>query len=227
MEFAPWGRLAVAVGMAISAQAGAAAVLYQQSFDTDTTSLAETISTYGFTNDGVSEAVVQSGQALFTPPGGQSSLNFGTFAGDLVVSFDATIQGGPGAINVGLRVGDNNYIFHPTFPTGAFRIDGPGGGGNEDMGFTPSASFSQVRVAIDSVSQMTSIRIVNGSNVFERSFFDANYAAGSSVFGLSVGGRGVGLFDNLLVTSAVPEPETYALLACGLGLMAAARRRRG
>jgi hypothetical protein len=33
-------------------------------------------------------------------------------------------------------------------------------------------------------------------------------------------------YDNLLVTAAVPEPETYALLLAGLGLLGFAAVRR-
>lgn len=228
MKHFPWGKLALAVATAISAQTGAAAVLYQQNFDTDTTSLTETLSIYRFSNGGISNAVVQSSQALLTPPGSQSSLDFGTFMGNVVVSFDTTIQGSPGQINVGLRVGDNNYIFHPGYPSGAFRIDGPGGHSNVDIGFTPSLSLIGMSVAINATSRMTTIRIVDGINTYEESFFDANYAAGSSVFGLTTGGNFIGIFDNLLVTDGqvIPEPETYALIVFGLAAVRAAIRRR-
>ncbi|QSI76404.1 PEP-CTERM sorting domain-containing protein [Niveibacterium microcysteis] len=43
----------------------------------------------------------------------------------------------------------------------------------------------------------------------------------------NAGGDNVGmLLDNVTVTAAVPEPETYAMLLAGLGVVAAARRRK-
>lgn len=43
----------------------------------------------------------------------------------------------------------------------------------------------------------------------------------------NAGGDNVGmLLDNVTVTAAVPEPETYAMLLAGLGIVGAARRRK-
>ena len=215
----------IAVGLVVWAHTGVAAVLYQQNFDTDTTSFSQTLSTYGFSNGGVGNAFVQSGMAMISPVNQQGSLDFGAFIGNVVVSFDTTIQGTAGYINVGLRVGDNNYIFHPGYPTGAFRIDGPDGHANLDMGFTPTAGLDHMSVAIDAASGMTTIRIVDGANAFQQSFLDANYASGFTVFGLSTGGSGVGVFDNLSVT-AVPEPEIYAMMLSGFALLGFVARRR-
>jgi PEP-CTERM motif len=46
------------------------------------------------------------------------------------------------------------------------------------------------------------------------------------LFGLSTGGGGEALFDNLLVqTPAIPEPGTWALALLGLATVLGARRR--
>jgi hypothetical protein len=201
-----------------------AQVLQQTGFDTETTSTAETLSVYGFASSGVA-AIVQGGELRLTAAGGQSSLDIGSFAGDLLIRFDTRMLGTPGSINVGLRSGDNHFIFHPGYPGGAFRIDGPGGHANQDMGFTPSTDYSQVSVTIVAATGLTTLRITNAAGVYEEQFMDANYVAGSTVLGFSLGGAGTGLYDNLLI-SAVPEPPAALLVLAG-GLFLARQRRAG
>ena len=60
--------------------------------------------------------------------------------------------------------------------------------------------------------------------------FTTGASGGSSLLSFaSVGGDGYsgGVIDNVSVTAAVPEPETYAMLAAGLGLLACVARRKG
>jgi len=214
--------------------AATATMLYQQTFDTDTSSIAQTVSTYGVTASGFNSAIVQSGKLrLSTPSGSQASLVFGTFLGDITVTFDTTTETDNGnLINTGLRVGDNNYIFHPGYVNGAFRIDGPGGHGNVDMGFSPTNSaLNHVTVAIDADTGMTSIKIVDGvdaSKIYQETFVDTNYIGGLSVIGLTSGSSGgprFAIFDNFAVSS-VPEPASWAVLLIGLGALGSIARRR-
>jgi hypothetical protein len=53
-------------------------------------------------------------------------------------------------------------------------------------------------------------------------------AAGSYFYGVSGTGTAVGSYTLTSTVVAVPEPETYALLAAGLGIVGfvASRRRR-
>jgi hypothetical protein len=168
--------------------------------------------------------------------GPQYSQDIGSFTGNLVVNFDAAIIGDPGMINVGLRVGDNNYIFHPGYSGGAFRIDGPGGHGNYNMGFTPTMLVPEhMTVTINGSSGSTSIQIFDGNNPsvsYTESFLDTNYMSGVSVLGLSYGGAGTDLFTNIVVSDGqksaapVPEPGTVALLGLGMAGLAVYGKRR-
>ena len=199
--------------------------LFTLSFDIDTGDTALTLSTYGL-NSSITSVTVAGGQLVVGAGGAQSSVDFGSFVGDLTIGFDTTVVGSAGSINVGLRMGDNTFLFHPGYPTGAFRIDGPGGHPNSDMGFTPSFDPSRFTVGVNASTGVATIDIVNSAGSHHEVFNDPNYVAGSTTFGLSVGGSGSAKFDNLLVASPVPEPETYAMLLAGLGLIGAISLRR-
>lgn len=218
-----------AMAMAPLAQAE---VLLDLQFETDAPDLAAVAAEYGLTPTGsVGAASVSGGQLRMAANGTNSSLDFGAFAGDVSISFDASISTAstPGSINVALRAGGNNIVFHPGFPGGAFRIDGVFG--NTDMGFTPNvAVLNHFRVDIDADARTFAISITDGgnsNNVFQYLFNNAGYVPGQTVFGLSTGGGGEALFDNVLVqTPAIPEPGTSALALLGLVAVAGAVRRR-
>jgi hypothetical protein len=224
---APLAAMLIQAGVA-----QATTVLYQQNFDTDTTTTVATLAAYSLTNNVLSSATVLSGQLRGVVHSiHNESLDIGPFTGNITFSFDATTLEGGAGINVGLRVGDNNYIFHPGYDgfgtgteRGGFRIDGPGGHANEDMGFTPSTALSRMTISVDATTKLTTIDIVNPVGTFHETFTDSNYVAGTTVFGLTTGGDGTAIFDNVLVT-AVPEPETYAMMLVGLGLIGWQLRR--
>jgi hypothetical protein len=222
-----WLTLAL-VALAPVAQAQ---VLRDLTFDTDAANVVAVTAQYGLTNAfGLSAASASGGQLRISPAGGQGAMDFGAFAGDLTISFDASISAlsGPGSINVGLRVGGNNIVFHPGFGGGAFRIDGVIG--NTDMGFTPNvAVLNHFRVDIDAAARTFAISITDGANsnnVFQYLFTNPAYSPGQTLLGLSPGGSGEALFDNLLVQApAVPEPGTWALMLLGMAATFGARRR--
>jgi hypothetical protein len=59
------------------------------------------------------------------------------------------------------------------------------------------------------------------------SFLTTGYVSDSAnIARISIAGDGV-VLDNLTYTQPVPEPETYALMLAGLGLLGFAARRRG
>src|SRR5262249_23289311 len=63
----------------------------------------------------------------------------GAHPGETTVYFDVSaVSGGAGSLNVGLRVGDKNIVFHPGYASvpGAFRVESPAGNiiNNSSMG---------------------------------------------------------------------------------------------
>jgi hypothetical protein len=226
-----WRAGLLSAAIAVTSTGACATVLYSQSFDTDTVSLAETLATYGASSQGLLDAQASAGRLRLAAQG-QGSFDFGAFAGDIRVTFVTSVSGQPGLVNTALRVGDNTFLFHPGYPGGAFRIEGPDGHGNTDMGFTPGVNpFNEVTVTIAASTGATTIRIVDGADtakVYAESFTDVNYVPGVTLLGLSTGSVGGGysaLFDNVLVTS-VPEPATFALLLSGLAGLARATRSK-
>lgn len=75
---------------------------------------------------------------------------------------------------------------------------------------------------------LESITLENGSNLVNPGYWGFNRATDDISFirfsNEYIGIRNISVADT--VTSAVPEPETYAMLLAGLGLMAGAARRR-
>ena len=106
---------------------------------------------------------------------------------------------------------------------GAFRIDGPGGHFNYDMGFVPTLSaLNHVVVDINASTGVSNITIIDGVDslrVYHETFAIQHYVPSHTMIGLSSGGTGVGIFDNLVVSS-VPEVSASYLLAIGLAALA-------
>lgn len=60
---------------------------------------------------------------------------------------------------------------------------------------------------------------------FSQGGFDEVRLAGTNYFDYTVGGEQALAIDNVKITAAVPEPETYAMLLAGLGALGLIRRR--
>ena len=199
-------------------------------FGIDTATPAATAAQYGLGIKGLSSALAQNG--VLRPSsvsGGQQSADVGSFVGDLTVDFDTNVYDSFGAENAALPIGNNNFVFHPGYPNGAFRIDGPSGHGNVCMGFTPSPSgMSHVNIVIQAATGLTTytLRDSNLVNVFQKTFANTDHQAGVTVLGLSAGDGGTTYFDNVRITSSVPEPVGGVLLSSGLLTLCAAASRR-
>jgi len=149
----------------------------------------------------------------------------------LRITADVGATNSSGNYNVGLNIGQNNIVFHPGFGGGAFRVEGPGGFGNTNIGFTPANNVLhhlEVVEGVNGLFQITFTDGANSSNVFQTSFTNLGSVGGPIGFrqeGPLNGG--FALFDNLLIqvaVAAVPEPATFAMMI--LGGAALLRRQR-
>lgn len=232
--------MALAVTFAVTATAEAELII-DETFDTDTPNTATTLTTYPeFTYSGGGAATVVGGQLNLTTSGsGGGNRNFFfTTPVSPVVKVEADITKNPagGSFNSGLVIGDNNLIFHPGYGGGAFRIEGPGGVGNQNMGFTPAGfpTIHQWDLDIDPVTGIVDVEITDGDNLANVFMFTSNpiYTPGDRIgFTVEGGGGNLGIFDNLRITdntvAVIPEPSTFGLAVLGLlGLGWYGRRRR-
>lgn len=162
--------------------------------------------------------------------GGDQEWNIGSFGGSYKVSVEVGEEtSSPGNFNVGLRIGENNIIFHPGLSGGALRVDGPGGFGNTDVGFTPAAGtlhLLEVTAFQGGWFDLTLVDRANPANVFSTSFFNPGSVGGDVALRRSGPALGVGLFDNVVV-QFIPEPGSLVLLVLGaLGILVVGRRRK-
>ncbi len=205
-----------------------AAILFSETFDTDTANLADTLSTYSdFSYTGSGDAFVQNGQLRLTTSNARNRNFFfdalPAVTGDIIIEADISKTPGGSSFNTGLVVGDNNFVFHPGLFGGAFRIEGSGGFSNQNMGFTPSAFPVMHHMKIEITGNLFDITITDGlnpANVYTTTFNDPIYTPGDRI-GLTVEGRTLtneAVFDNLVVRTIddVPEPNTLlSLLTVG------------
>lgn len=124
--------------------------------------------------------------------------------------------------------GDNNFIdiFHLSLNgseifTGAFNL----GGDSRDRIILAPTGSNVTRLAPQLLDISVPLNLLAGSNTFTFSytspiFFEGSYRAGPQ--GIVDEGWGVGRIS----VSAVPEPQTYALLLGGLGIVGLTMARR-
>ena len=204
--------------------AGAATVLFTETFNTDVPNTAGFNAQYpAFTTSGPDPISVVSGVATITNGTGSNNTTTATIPGysqDISISADIGALSSSGNYNVGFRIGANNIIFHPGHGGGALRVEGPGGFGNTNMGFTPPNGVLHHLEVHQHPGGLFDITLTDGSNplnVFNTSFTNLGSVGGA--IGLRRSGPtvilpGQGLFDNFLVTTdtAIPEPPTNLAL---------------
>jgi len=153
-----------------------------------------------------------------------------TPTGEVVINVDMGWNGqdndppvGIGFGGTGLRLGNNVFGFHPGYPGGGDRIEGPGGFGTSDMGWTPAlAVLNHVEIHSFPTGLFT-IKVTDGTNpanVYTTSF--TNPASYGGVVSLLAFAGGSAMYDNLSITEA-PEPSSLVML--GLAAVGISVRR--
>ena len=131
---------------------------------------------------------------------------------------------GVGFGGTGLRLGNNVLGFHPGYPGGALRVEGPGGFGGTDMGWTSALGVLNHAEIHSFPSGLFTIKITDGTNpanVFTTSFTNpASYGGAVSLLAFAGGSA---MYDNLSIAQ-VPEPSSLVLL--GVGVLGFSLRRR-
>ena len=215
-------------------------VLYSQSFGTDTSTTANTLTTYP-------EFALSAGDAIVSGGVLQLSNNYdsfhkmtrGGFAGNITV--DALV-GGSGInaelwASMGLQIGTARILYHPGNQANGVGSGGcftvllgngtmPYGGAN--MGWDPAQNhLLDMKAAINATTHLFQLTVTDpgdASHVYHASWTDTSYVPGISTIGFARvcatgAAPGIGLYDNLTVT--IPEPSPFMLLTSGLiGLLA-------
>ena len=152
------------------------------------------------------------GQLQMQGPG-TNILTYPGHTGDLLISGKVGSSPGSGNTNVGIRIGENNFVFHPNyFPIpGAFRVEGPGAISNQNMGFVPAGGpLHDMEIAVEAATGKFTIAVTdagNPNNIYVRTFTNPAYAPGTDQIGFrysSGSGGDEGRFDDLQIAELKP-----------------------
>lgn len=189
--------------------------LFSEAFASDVVGEAAFENAYApldFRAPGGGEIAVSGGVVELTGPAdaGTQEVVLGDFSGDLRVSVDiggATVF--PGVSNVGLRIGENNIVFHPGTSPGLLRVEGPGGFDNQET--FPARSFILHNLTVDvaAATGVFTLTLTDGfepNNVFSTTFTNPDWNGGEIALrrngpGIFNGDTQVGLFDNPVVST--------------------------
>jgi hypothetical protein len=132
--------------------------------------------------------------------------------GEIVIKVDLgwNNQGlGNGEGGCGLRLGqfedtlenENSLVFHPGYPGGALRVEGDGGFGNSDMGWSPAPGVMHHLEIHSFPNGLFNLKLTDGQDatkVYNTSFTNT-FAYGGDV-GLLAHGPGGAMYDNLSIS---------------------------
>ena len=204
-------RALIGLVAVLSVGTAAHAVVWSEGFDYDTTTPATDYPAFT-ASLGTGTAAVTGGELVLTQPAGSTVQRFtrAGFAMPSTVSTLVTATTGGGSYNVGLTIGNNDIVFHPGFGGGALRVEGPGGFGNTNMGFTPAANTLHTLAVTSDGFGTFDIKFADGgnpANVFTTSYTNPGAVGGAIGFRRS-GPTGSGRYDDLTVSA--PWREAYA-----------------
>lgn len=196
-----------------------ASTLYQETFDADAATTVEFVSAYPAFAAAVGagrEVTAAAGQAVITNTLEDNGLGLAVvrgFPGEVTYSVEIGATLCDGAFNIGMLIGSTRVAFHPGYPGGALRVEGFGGFGNQDMGFTPANGVLhrlEVKQNAGGVVGLFEITFTDGenpANVYTNSWIDASLVGQD--FGIYRSGPlsgESGLFDNLMASDGAADP---------------------
>lgn len=233
--------LACAAAAVTTVPAMAVSVAYSQNFQSPPNSANAAADYPDFTATlGGGSATVTGGVLHLTGGGSQGTQSDQLFTvslspapvGELTIFAQIGASNSNGDYNIGLVVGQNRLVFHPGYAIipGAFRVEGPGGFGNSDMGFIPTNGLLNQFEVHSFPNGLFTIKVTdaaNPSNVYTASFTNiASYGGPIGFVRSGPSGTGPGdrdgQFDNLQI---VPEPSAGGLVVLA-GLVSLRRRKR-
>jgi hypothetical protein len=232
--------LAVAIIITIEAvpqsKAGPVSLPFSESFNTPSTDALFSTNYPAFTTIGPLTRTVNAGGVLRLGSGSNPPAQTWTSVtpsavpgGGILIKVDMGYDGLPGYGAAALKLGANVINFHPGYngPPGAFRVDGPGGGPNQDMGFVPQLGALNPVEILSLPSGLFTIKVTDGmnpANVYTTSF--TNAASYGGEIGPAAVAAESGMFDNLSIT-AVPEPSSIVSSLVGIAGLCVCGWRRG
>jgi hypothetical protein len=221
---------------AIQSDAAPVSLPFSESFNTPSNDASFSTNYPVFTTTGLLTRTVDAGGVLRLGSGSNPPAQTWTSvtpatvpAGGILIKLDMGYDGLPGYGAAALKLGANVINFHPGYngPPGAFRVDGPGGGPNQDMGWVPTLGVLNHVEILSFPSGLFNIKVTDGSNpsnVYSTSFTNAGSYAGE--IGPAAVAAESGMFDNLSIT-AVPEPTSIVMSVAGLAGLCCCGSRRG
>jgi hypothetical protein len=142
---------------------------------------------------------------------------------------------GAGSTNIGVQIGENNIVFHPGYPSTALRVEGDGGFGNTNVGFTLAAEIlHHLTITGDGLGlyTVTLTDAGNSLNTYSTSFTNVDSVGG--LFSIRRAGAtnlyGQVYVDNFVMTdqgiSSVPDSSsTLSLMLLSIGALGYCGRR--
>jgi hypothetical protein len=194
--------LAAALMLAVGSGAALGATLFSETFD----------GAFKITGAGHSVRAT-GGQYVVTGTGPNVASTYelpgpGAAAAFAVSTQVGTDPGAPGSFNVGLVLGNNRVVFHPGFGGGALRVEGAGGFGNQNVGYTPALGVLHTLTVSGDGAGNFSLTLKDGTAVnpdFNAAWSNAGNPL-TTIGTLRNGNTTVnGLFDNLSVPPAAVE----------------------
>jgi len=226
----------IALDAVIQSEAGPVSLPYSESFNTPSNDASFSTNYPALTTTGVLTRTVDAGGILRLGSGtGNPATTWVSVTptpvpgGGILINVDMGYDGGPGTGSTSLVLGANVINFHPGYngPPGAFRVDGPGGGPNQDMGWVPALGVLHHVAILSSPSGIFNVKVTDGnnpSNVYMTSFTNVG-SYGGQIGPSAVGSPGA-MFDNLSIT-AVPEPTSIVMSLVGMAGLCVCRWRPG